>query len=100
MKLKEEFLLQALKNAQTAMLKHGAPTKRLMDTLSSRGGVETVQELCKRGRVSDGFDNLCASGHGELTLEALAVQGKYGILFTDEEVNHCLDMLMQAGFFA
>lgn len=100
MTLKEAFLLQALQQAQTAMLEHGAPTKRLMDTLSARGGVETVQDLCKRGRVSDGFDFLCAAGHGKLTLEALAVQGKYGSLFTDEEVNHCLDMLMQAGFFA
>lgn len=99
MKLKEEFLLQAIKNAQTAMLEHGAPSKRLIDTLSSRGGVETVQELCKRHRVSDGFDALCAQGRGELTLEALVVKGKYGQLFTDEEVNHCLDMLMQAGYF-
>lgn len=99
MKLKEEFQLQAMKSAQTAMLEHGAPTKRLLDTLSSRGGVETVQELCKRHRVSDGFDFLCGKGLGNLTLEALAVQGKYGALFTDEEVNHCLDMLMQAGHF-
>lgn len=99
MKIKEEFLLQAMKNAQTAMLEHGAPTKRLLQTLSERGGVETVQELCKRHRVSDGFDVLCKLNLGKLTLEALVIQGKYGTLFTDEEVNHCLDMLMQAGYF-
>ena len=99
MKLKEEFLLQAIKNAQTAMLELGAPTKRLIDTLSSRGGVETVQELCKRHRVSDGFDALCDRGRGDLTLEALVVKGKFGSLFTDDEVNHCLDVLMQAGYF-
>lgn len=99
MKLSLEFQLQAIKNAQTAMLQHGAPTKRLIDTLSSRGAMETVKELCKRHRVSDGFDDLCSKGHGELTLEALAVQGKYGSLFTDEEVNFCLDVLMQAGYF-
>ena len=100
MKLKEEFQFQAMANAQTAMLEHGAPTKRLLDTLASQGGVETVQELCKRRRVSDGFDMLCANKQGALTLEALAVKGKFGALFTDDEVNHCLDMLMQAGFFA
>jgi len=99
MKIKEEFLLQAMKNAQTAMLEHGAPTKRLLQTLSERGGVETVQELCKRHRVSDGFYVLCKLNLGKLTLEALVIQGKYGTLFTDEEVNHCLDMLMQAGYF-
>ena len=59
MKLKEDFQLQAMKQAQTAMLEHGAPTKRLLDTLAARGGVETVQELCKRHRASDGFD-FCA----------------------------------------
>ena len=100
MTLKAEFQLRALAHAQTAMLEYGAPTKRLLDTLSSRGGVETVQELCKRHRVSDGFDVLCAKKRGDLTLEALAVTGKYGELFTDDEVNHCLDMLMQAAFFA
>ena len=99
MKIKDEFLLLAIKQAQTAMLEHGAPTKRLMETLSSRGGVETVQELCKRHRASDGFDFLCSKNLGKLTLEALVVQGKYGALFTDDEVNHCLDLLMQAGHF-
>ena len=99
MKIKEEFQLQAMKNAQTAMLEHGAPTKRLVQTLSERGGVETVQELCKRHRVSDGFDTLCKLNLGQLTLEALVIQGKYGALFTDEEVNYCLDVLMQAGYF-
>lgn len=99
MKLSQEFQLQAMKNAQTAMLSYGCPTKRLLQTLQSRGGVETVQEHCKRHRVSDGFDALCACGHSELTLEALAIQGKYGALFTDDEVNWCLDVLMQAGCF-
>ena len=99
MKAAQEFQLQAMKQAQTAMLEYGAPTKRLLDTLSSRGGVETVQELCKRHRASDGFDFLCDKNLGKLTLEALVVQGKYGTLFTDDEVNHCLDLLMQAGYF-
>lgn len=99
MKLKDEFKLQALQNAQTAMLEHGAPTKRLISALQERGGVEMVQDLCKRHRASDGFDALCACGKGELTLEALATKGKYGSLFTDDEVNWCLDLLMQAGHF-
>ena len=99
MKLKEEFQLQAMKNAQTAMLDHGAPTKRLMDTLRAQGGVETVQELCKRHRVSDGFDFLAGKKQLDLSLEALVVRGKFGSLFTDDEVNWCLDLLMQAGYY-
>ena len=99
MKLEKEFQLQAMANAQTAMLTYGCPTKRLLQTLEEHGGAETVRELAKRGRTSDGFNELCAKGHGELTLEALVIQGKYGSLFTDEEVNFCLDLLMEVGYF-
>ncbi len=99
MKLEQEFTLQAIQNAQTAMLESGCPTKRLLQTLETKGGVEMVRELCKRGRASDGFDDLLVKGHGELTLEALVIKGKYGKLFTDEEVNFCLDLLMGAGYF-
>lgn len=99
MKLEKEFQLQAMANAQMAMIAHGCPTKRLLQTLDEKGGVQTVQELCKRGRASDGFDELLAKGQGGLTLEALVIKGKYGTLFTDDEVNYCLDLLMSAGYF-
>lgn len=99
MKLEQGFTLQAIQNAQTAMMEHGCPTKRLLQALQTQGGVEMVRELYKRGRASDGFDDLFAKGHGELTLEALVIKGKYGKLFTDEEVNFCLDLLMGAGYF-
>lgn len=99
MSLAKDFQAQAVAHAQTAMLAHGCPTKRLVETLQTRGGVETVRELCRRGRLSDGFDALQKCGHLELSLEALVIQGKYGSLFTDEEVNFCLDVLMEAGYF-
>ncbi|MBQ9967253.1 MAG: hypothetical protein IJO88_00840 [Oscillospiraceae bacterium] len=99
MKLEKEFQLQAMANAQMAMLAHDCPTKRLLQTLEEKGGVETVQELCKRCRASDGFNELFAKGYGALTLEALVIKGKYGALFTDEEVNFCLELLMEAGYF-
>lgn len=99
MTLAQQFQKQAIAQAQTAMLAHGCPTKRLVETLQTKGGVETVQELCRRGRLSDGFDALQKCGHLEFTLEALVIQGKYGTLFTDEEVNGCLDALMAAGYF-
>ena len=99
MKTAQLFQAQALKNAQTAMLVHGCPTKRLLQTLQDRGGVETARELAKRRRLSDGFDALRRCGHLELSLEALMTKGKYGSLFTDEEVNWCLEVLVEAGYF-
>lgn len=99
MKTAQLFQAQALKNAQTAMLVHGCPTKRLITALETHGGAETLQELARRHRLSDGFDALVRCGHPELTLEALAVQGRFGSLFTDEEVNWCLEVLVEAGYF-
>lgn len=99
MKLEEHFQKQAVLQAQTAMLAYGCPTKRLIETLQTRGAADTARDLAKRHRVSDGFDALRQCGHLELSLEALMVQGKYGALFTDEEVNWCLEVLMEAGYF-
>jgi len=99
MTLEQAFEKQAIQNAQTAMLAHGCPTKRLIQNLETYGGVKTAKELAGKRRASDGFDALCRCGHPELTLEALMVQGKYGALFTDEEVNHCLEILVEAGYF-
>ena len=99
MTLEQDFQRQALTNAQAAMTLHGAPTKRLVQTLELRGGVETARELIGKRRLSDGFDVLRRCGHLDLSLEALVVQGKFGALFTDEEANWCLEVLMEAGFF-
>ena len=99
MTLEQAFQKQALANAQTAMLAHGCPTRRLIQTLESRGGVETARELARRRRVSDGFEDLRRCGHLELTPEALMTQSRFGALFTDDEVNWCLDMLVEAGYY-
>lgn len=94
----QAFQQEAMANAQAAMA-HGAPTKRLLQTLEARGGVETAKDLAARHRRSDGFDELARCGHLELSLEALMTKGKYGALFSDEEVNHCLTVLLEAGYF-
>jgi hypothetical protein len=99
MTLAQTFQAEAMAHAQTAMLSHGAPTKRLFQNLQTHGGVETAKDLVKRHRYSDGFDALAQCGHLELSLEALMTKGKYASLFTDEEVNWCLDALLGAGYF-
>ena len=99
MTLAQAFQKEAVTNAQTAMLSHGAPMKRLLQTLETHGGVETAREQVKRHRLSDGFDHLRRCGHLELSLEATMTKGKYASLFTDEEVNWCLDVLLEAGYY-
>ena len=99
MTLEKAFQQEAMAQAQTAMLVWGCPTKRLYQSLETRGGVETARELTGKRRLSDGFDALRRCGHLELSLEALVVAGKYGALFTDEEVNRCFGALCDAGYY-
>ena len=99
MTLEKAFQQEAMAQAQTAMLVWGCPTQRLYQSLETRGGVETARELAGKRRLSDGFDALRRCGHLELSLEALMTKGKYGALFTDEQVNWCLEVLLEAGYY-
>jgi len=99
MTLEEKFTKQAKENAQTALLAHGCTTKRLLQDLETYGAVRTVQDLCRKHRLSDGFEQLAQKKQMQLSLEALVIKGAYGSLFTDEEANWCLQVLMEAGYF-
>ena len=63
------------------------------------GGVRTVQEILRKGRVSDGFDKLQKANRLDLTMEATIVESKYNELFTDEEVNSCHELLCEYGYY-
>ena len=89
----------AIEQAQTAYLTYGCPTKRLMQNLEIYGAVAVIKDLCRRHRLSDGFQELVQCGHPELTPEALAVKSKFGSLFTDDEANWCLQALCEVGYF-
>lgn len=55
---------------------------------------------CLQGhRESDGFHILTDKGHLELSLEALAVDKRFGALFSDEEANTALMRLLGAGYY-
>lgn len=50
-------------------------------------------------RESDGFQILADKKHLELSLEALAVDKRFGALFSDEEANTALMRLLNAGYY-
>ena len=50
-------------------------------------------------RESEGFGILADKRHLELTLEYLAVDKRFGALFSDEEANNALNRLLNAGFY-
>ena len=56
---------------------------------------------CLQGhRESDGFNILADKRHLELSLEALAVDKRFGALFSDEEANTALMRLLAAGHYS
>ena len=84
----------------TPMAPQEAPAVfRLLQDLETYGAVRTVQDLCRKHRLSDGFEQLAQKKQLQLSLEALVIKGAYGSLFTDEEANWCLQVLMEAGYF-
>ena len=49
-------------------------------------------------RLSDGFNDLAAKNMLKLSLEALVIDKRFTVLFTDEEANEALSRLLDAGY--
>ena len=96
----EEKLVQRLRQQAQSAAALGIPEpKRLFQAAERFGAAEALSGLFSRGRLSDCFDALADAGHLELSPEATVIQARYGPLFTDEEINTCLTLLLEAGYF-
>ena len=64
---------------------------------------EKAMQLAHRSlqgrRESEGFGILADKKRLDLSLEALAVDKRFGSLFTDEEANNALSRLLNAGYY-
>ena len=60
--------------------------------------VKSAKRILSGNRLSDGFNQLLACGHLELSLEALVVDKRHTALFTDEEANEALMRLLEVGY--
>ncbi len=60
--------------------------------------VKGAKRILSGSRLSDGFNELKATGQLKLSLEALAVDKRFTSLFTDEEANEALMRLLEAGY--
>lgn len=88
-------LLKAMEDAE----KLGCRMVRFRQTVEKYGGVETAKELLRKNRTSDCFQQLADQNRLDLTMEALVVKGKFGTMFTDDEVNRCFETLCDAGYY-
>ena len=57
-----------------------------------------AHRLLSGSRTSDGFDKLAVLGKLDLSLEALVVDKRFTLLFSDDEANTALDRLLGAGY--
>ena len=98
-KLETEFTMALIAAIEKAEALTGTGEPRLLAQAQKDGGPKAVRQLLSRGQTTRQFEPLKQLGHLELTPEALVIQGKYGSLFSDDEVNRCLEVLLSTGMF-
>ena len=69
-----------------------------MRPVSEEDALKNARRALSGSRLSDGFNQLQAKGHLELSLEALVIDKRFTALFTDEEANEALMRLLEAGY--
>lgn len=88
--------------AETSMQKAeslGLDTAALRSQCAKHGAAACLKRCLQRGQEIPLSRELTAAGQTALTLEALAVESRFAELFTDEEVNACLERLIEAGYY-
>lgn len=97
--LENQFTTALLEQLSKAKEACGVEETRLRQQAEALGGVKAVQQMLQRRQATRQFEPLKNKKRLDLSVEALVVKGKYGSLFTDDEVNTCLDALLEAGYF-
>ena len=69
-----------------------------MRPVEAEDAMKSAHRCLSGRRLSDGFNALKDKGHLELSLEAIAIDKRYTVLFTDEEANEALTRLLEAGY--
>ena len=69
-----------------------------MRPVADADALKMAKRALSGSRLSDGFNQLLAKGHLELSLEAIAIDKRYTELFTDEEANEALNRLLEVGY--
>ena len=69
-----------------------------MRPVAAEEAVKAAHRCLSGRRLSDGFNALKDKGHLELSLEAIAIDKRHTVLFTDEEANEALTRLLEAGY--
>ena len=77
----------------------GLSAAALRAQCEKHGAAACLKRCIQRGPEVPLSRELTAAGQTALTLEALAVESRFAELFTDEEINACLEQLVAAGYY-
>lgn len=100
MQIPEEKLEHALRELAEKQRACGVrEPKRLMQQMQAYGALSALKEQFRRHQVSENFDELARKKLLALSPEALVVSKNFGALFTDEEADFCLEVLLDAGYY-
>ena len=69
-----------------------------MRPVADAEAVKTAKHILSGNRLSDGFNQLLAQNSLHLSVEALVVDKRFTVLFTDEEANEALMRLLEVGY--
>ena len=97
--LEKKFSSEWMKKAEEAQGIDGYNATRLLKDIEERGGVSVARRTLNRNGCSENFEILKKRNSLDLSMEALIVKGEYGALFEDKEVNDCLTLLCECGYF-
>ncbi|PWM22973.1 MAG: hypothetical protein DBX44_06450 [Oscillospiraceae bacterium] len=96
--LQQEFEQTVRRHFQTALQDYRIQNPRFLRQADRSGGVAAAKAQISRGE-SESFEALYAAGRLDLSLESAVVSSRYHPLFTDDEVDRCLALLCEAGYF-
>jgi len=97
--LEKKFSSEWMKKAEEAQGMDGYNATRLLKNIEERGGVSVARRALNRDGCSENFEVLKKNNRLDLSMEALIIKGEYGSLFEDNEVNDCLALLCECGYF-
>ena len=66
--------------------------------MAAEEAMKQAHRTLSGSRTSDGFATLADKGQLDLSLEALVVDKRFTVLFSDEEANNALTRLLDAGY--
>ena len=91
--MEQKFITEWLANREKA-----ARLGVRLRPVAAEDALKTAHRWLSSHRESDGFNILADKRHLELSLEALAVDKRFTVLFSDEEANTALQRLLAAGY--